>query len=261
MDLAELIASLKPRNQGARGKPRAWYDVGNLSTGGEAEIYIYDYIGYDSWFGGVGAADFVRELKGLNANKITLRINSPGGDITEANAIRTALAEHPATIETRIDGLAASSASWVGLVADKVVMSPHAMMMIHEPWNVVIGDAAAMTKEAEVLDKFANEIAAMFVEKAGGSVAEWRDRMRAETWYGDQEAVNAGLADEIANESSAASNRWDPAFLNIFKHAPAQIVQRQPPPAPTSNEDSENLARARLRLQVNELRRRYGFAA
>lgn len=229
MDLAELLASLKPRNAGRAGASRRWYDVGNLSAGGEAEIYIYDYMGFDPWFGGVSAQEFVRELKGLNASTIKLRINSPGGDITEANAIRTALAEHPATIETHVDGLAASSASWVGLVADKVVMSPHAMLMIHEPWNVVMGDAAAFEKEAEVLNRFGTEIAEMLAEKAGGSVDEWRDRMRAETWYGDQEAVDAGLADEVAAAPDGAQNarerRWDASILALFRNTPAALLE------------------------------------
>jgi len=266
LDLAELLRTLPARAQNGR-KARDWYSVRNLA-GGEAEVFIYDFIGWDPFFGGVSANEFVRELRGLNATKILLRINSPGGDITEAVAIRTALEEHPAEIETHVDGLAASSASWVGLVGDKVVIAPHATMMIHEPWNVIAADAEGMRKMAEELDVFGGEIAEMYVEKAGGSVDEWRGRMREETWYTDQEAVDAGLADEIAGEA-AAQNRYDPAILNIFKKTPEHLKadadaaggkpRRAPRAAPkaaaVAHIPSDEVVREALRFQRDQSRR------
>ena len=229
----DFLKSLGSRNQSR--KTRDWFAIKNLASG-EAEVFIYDFIGFDPWFGGVSAQDFVRDLRGITANKILLRINSPGGDITEAVTIRNALREHPAAIETHVDGLAASSASWLGLVAEKVVMSPHSMMMIHEPWNIIAGDSQAMAKEAEILDKFGDDIASMYVEQAGGEVEEWRDLMREETWYTDQEAVDAGLADEVAGEASG-ENRYDPTILNVFKHTPEHLLKpakrnRTPKPTP-----------------------------
>ncbi len=176
---------------------------------GEVEIFLYDFIGE----GGITSAQFVSELRAIRANKILLRVNSVGGDIFDAVAIRNALVEHPAQIETHVDGIAASSASWVALAGDKVIMAPHAAMMIHEPFNLVMGDAATMRRQADVLDLFAEEIAQIYAEKAGGKPSAWRELMRAETWYTDQEAVDAGLADEIAGEAAAAApgNAWSAA--------------------------------------------------
>jgi len=232
----------------------------NLADG-EAEVFIYDLIGFDPFFGGISAADFVRELRALNARKILLRINSPGGDISEAVTIRNALIEHPAQIETHVDGLAASSASWVGLASEKVIMSPHAMMMIHEPWFIVGGDAEYLHKQADILDKFAGDISKMYQEKAGGELNDWRAAMREETWYSDQEAVDGGLADEIAAQETPAENRYDPGILAIFKNTPPHLVggnkdrgEGTPTPGPAADRPEE-LVRAVLGYQRDQSRR------
>jgi ATP-dependent protease ClpP protease subunit len=211
------------RNRHVGNKSRQWYSIRNL-PGDEAEIFIYDVIG-ESWFGGVTANEFVRELREIKASKILLRINSPGGDVNDGIAIRNALVEHPATIETHVDGAAYSTASWVALAGSKVVMGQHATMMIHEPHSIAIGDAETMRKEAEMLDLFGGEIAKMYAEKAGGAEGEWRDRMRAETWYDDQGAVDAGLADEVAEGPVLTKNTFDPAILQTFKNTPAELLR------------------------------------
>lgn len=242
MDISEFLKTLRNR-QGARpSQPRDWYSVRNLAAG-EAEVFIYDVIG-ESWFGGVTAGQFVTELRAINATKILLRINSPGGDVADAVAIRNALIEHPAEIETHIDGIAASAAAWVGLAAEKVVIAPTATMMIHEPRDFAFGDAERMRKTANMLDMVGGQIAGMLQEKAGGTVDEWREFMRAETWYTHDEAVDAGLADEVAGAAPATQNRYDPTFLLIFKNTPEHLVaaanakprRRSAPPKPAASE-------------------------
>lgn len=254
MEPHEILQTLRAGSRPQNGRaPRDWYSIRNLAAG-EAEIFIYDVIG-ETWFGGVRAADFVHELRGVNATKIMLRINSPGGDIMDAIAIRNALIEHPANIESHVDGIAASSASWVALAGDTVVMAPSSSMMIHEPFDIVVGDAAAMRKAADVLDKFGDQIADMYAKKAGGTRATWRDRMREETWYTDQEAIDAGLADSIAGQAAdVAQNRYDPTILNIFRNTPKHLTASTPanaePAAP-----HPDLVKAHLEYQRNWSRR------
>ncbi len=201
---------------------RDWYRLTNLGKG-EAELFIYDAIGGSFWDEGVGADDFVRELRGLDASHIHLRINSPGGVVSDAVAIRTALIEHPATITTHVDGIAASAASWVGLAAESVVMAKGSRMMIHDPISFAWGNRHDLRKEAEVLDGFADDIANMYAERAGGSRQEWLDRMREETWYSDRQAVDAGLADEVAGDPPA-ENTFDRAILALFRNTPAELL-------------------------------------
>lgn len=248
-ELLRAFRNSRPQNAARRD----WYSIRN-ALGGEAEVFIYDFIGWDPFFGGVSAQDFVRDLRGITASRIHLRINSPGGDIAEAVTIRNALREHPAAIWTHIDGLAASSASWVGLDAEKVIMSPHAMMMIHEPWMIMAGDAADFRKGAEVLNKFGAEIAEMLAEKAGGSVDSWRERMRAETWYSDQEAVDAGLADEIGG-TAAVQNRYDPAILKLFRNVPEHLLRNTEDRRREEQQPDDAVLRAALDFHREQSRR------
>lgn len=237
--LSAEFASFLRNRPGNLAKPRQWYNVARNADANEAEIFIYDVIG-DGWYGGVTANQFVRDLRAIDAAKIVLRINSPGGDIADGIAIRNALIEHKAEVETHIDGMGASTASWIGLLPDnKVVMSPSAVLMIHEPWNIVAGDAEDMRKQAEILDMFGDDIADMYVARAGGSRQEWRDLMRVETWYSDQAAVDAGLANEISGKAKA-DNRYDRRFLDLFKNVPTHLLDAKQP-APENNTPPETV--------------------
>lgn len=97
------------------------------------EIFIYGDIG-DSWDDeSTTAAQFVKDLAGLGSTDITLRINSPGGSVTDGLAIYNALKRHPAKVTTEIDGIAASIASLIAMAGDTVNMASNALFMIHAP--------------------------------------------------------------------------------------------------------------------------------
>lgn len=217
----------------SKGRPqvrtsREWYQLRN-SAGGTAELYIYDEIGY--W--GTTASNLVAELAQLQGvSQIDVHVNSPGGDVFDGLAIMNCLRAHPATITTYVDGLAASIASVIAMAGDTVVMGPHSQLMIHEASGLCIGDADDMRSMAEMLDFQSDNIAAVYAEKAGGDVAAWRALMVTETWYTADEAVAAGLADEVAQRApqTAAGVPMDKAWdLTIYSFA-----GREAAPAPGS---------------------------
>jgi ATP-dependent protease ClpP protease subunit len=234
-----------------------WYAISNAAGDGgkPAEVVIYDEIG---WFG-TTAADFMDQVRGITADRIDLRLNSPGGDVFDGIAIHNVLRSHPAAVTTYVDSLAASVASVIALAGDRVVMQPHSQMMVHDAWGVAVGNAATMTEMADLLDRQSDNIAAVYAERAGGKQGDWRDVMRAETWYTAQEAVDAGLAHEVAKlprktdtgtDDGAAdkkpANRWD---LSVFayegrEHAPAPDLSRpvdhvDPEPEPDDVAEAE----------------------
>jgi ATP-dependent protease ClpP protease subunit len=202
----------RERDSLKRNLGRGWYRM-ETDDDGNALLWIYDVIS----FFGVNAAELVPEIASLKANRIEVHINSPGGDVFDAVAIYNALREQPAEVETRIDGIAASAASYIAQAGDRIVMAKHSMMMIHEPWGLTIGDAEEHRTQADVLDRLGDNIAGIYAERAGGSVRAWRERMHDETWYDDQEAVDAGLADEVMKDAAAVENRFD---LTMFKNVP-----------------------------------------
>ena len=162
------------------------------------DIDIYDVIGADFYGEGVTA----KWLRGLLEQAgpdepITLRINSPGGDVMEAVTMATLLREHKGPVEAQIDGLAASAASYLAATIGKVSMANGGLYMIHNPWTVEAGDAAAMRKTADLLDKVRENIAASYVSKSGMDLKAVQESMDEETWYTAEEAKEKGLVDEV----------------------------------------------------------------
>jgi ATP-dependent protease ClpP protease subunit len=221
------LRTARPRAQLRQGRTD-WYRLTN-SIGGNAPatLHIYDEIGY--W--GITASDLVAELSALDVSAIDVHINSPGGEIFDGIAIMNALRAHRATVTTYVDSLAASIASVIAMAGDRVVMAPNSQLMIHDGSGLCIGNAAEMREMADLLDRQSDNIASVYAEKAGGDVADWRALMTAETWYTAEEAVAAGLADEVSPTRSPSSgnspeNSWD---LSIFRYA-----SRAEAPAPVN---------------------------
>jgi len=231
-------AELRPAGLKAHARQgHTWYAIRNAAAD-EAEIMLYDEIG--GWFGS-DAETFVQELRAVTASNITVRLNSPGGSVFDGIAIANALRAHPAAVTVRVDGIAASIASVIALAGDRLVMMPHSQLMIHEASGLCMGNPADMRDMAELLDLQSDNIADVYAAKAGGTRAEWRTKMQAETWYLAAEAVEAGLADEVAalprgkqaqpvpaeQEEPAMANSWD---LSVFRYA-----GRGAAPAPVAN--------------------------
>lgn len=180
-----------------------WFTIRNADAD-RAEVYIYGVIG-DDWDGGVTAAGFVDELRAITAPAIDLHINSPGGLVFDGIAIHSALLNHAARVDVSIDGVAASAASFVAMAGDQVVIEKPAKMMIHDASGLVMGTAADMRQFADVLDELSNTIAGIYADRAGGTVATWRDAMTRETWYSSTAAVEAGLADRVGNDAGTTN--------------------------------------------------------
>lgn len=183
----------------------------------EATIYLYDVIVNDSSWGGISAIDFVRELAAAQVGTIHLRINSPGGEVFAAQAMVQAVKEHPAKVVAHIDGLAASSASWLALSADEVHIASGGMIMIHQAMTYAVGNAKDMHATAAMLEKIDRVLVDLYVEATGQTeerIAEW---MAAETWFSAQEAVDAGFASSIATAEAKNLKAWN---LSSYANAP-----------------------------------------
>ncbi len=160
---------------------------------GAADVFLYGEIGG----GGVRAADFMRELTAIKASRINLYLNSPGGAAHDGIAMYNALRRHPARVRAVVDGIAASAASVVAMAGDTVVMARGSSLLIHDAWGVTIGNADEHGHMLADLDRLSDQLADIYAARAGGSREQWRDRMRVETTYTAEEAILAGLADEI----------------------------------------------------------------
>lgn len=208
IDMPDRIPGLRAQAR----EPRPWYRITNQADD-EAEVMLYDEVG--GWLGAT-ADEFINDLRGITASKILLRVNSPGGSVTEGIAIANALRSHPANVTVQVDGIAASIASVIAMAGDRVRMMPNALLMVHEASGLCVGDAAEMIKMAELLDKISDNIAGAYAARAGGTETEWRQVMKEETWYRGEEAVAAGLADEVVPMPKRGDDPAEPEMRQRF---------------------------------------------
>ena len=196
-----------------------WYRVQNVVPSKSAEVYVYGTIGGGWWGDGVTAGEFNREVDALDVDEITLYVNSGGGGVSDAIAMRNHLMRHRAKVTAHVDGLAASAASFLITGADEVVMGENAELMIHDALSIAMGNAADFRAAADDLDSVSDNIASMYAKRAGGDVADWRALMIAETWYSAEEAVEAGLADRVGDSEGSDEDAGNAVPLSIFAYA------------------------------------------
>nr|DAJ07548.1 MAG TPA: Putative ATP dependent Clp protease [Caudoviricetes sp.] len=199
---------------------------------GSAEMYIDGDIVTDEWEDSdTSAAGFRDALKSLgDVKNINLHINSPGGSVFEGIAIYNMLKQNPAHVNVYVDGLAASIASVIAMSGDAIFMPSNAMMMIHNPWTMAVGNAEELRKQADGLDQITKSSVQTYLAKAGDKLDEdkLKELMDNETWLTAQEAVDYGLADEVlsANQAAASIDKW---FAQRYRHVPEQLIKEANP--------------------------------
>lgn len=257
---------------------KQWFRVSaSVADPTTVDIHIIDFIG--DWMDdainriwgeqiGITARAFVDELAKLPENVKALRvhINSPGGDVQGAVNIANALREQQTskgrTVETIVDGLAASAASIIAMAGSKVTMADNALLMIHNAWTIAVGNAADMRKTADVLDAVKSQIISTYQWHSELSDAEISALMDAETWMDADEAITNGFAtDKIAGIAVAASiNPKSLAKLKIPEKFQARVQKFVAPktetPSPAKAEDVLRLCKESECLDLAE-----GFVA
>jgi ATP-dependent protease ClpP protease subunit len=167
----------------------------------ETTVTLYDEIGAF----GAGSKEFLADLGKLSGQHIHLRINSPGGSVVEGTAIYNALRRHEGGLTVHIDAMAASMASVIAMAGEPVYMADNALLMIHNPWTVSMGESKDLRKEADLLDKLKVNLRNASVRKTGINAEEIGAMMDAETWLDAVEAVALGFADAIEEGVAAAA--------------------------------------------------------
>lgn len=188
-------------------------DEGRLATETgpkSARVYVQGMIG--GWRMDVGK--FVRTVHDLDVPRIDVHINSTGGFVWDAVNMYEALLHHPAEVVSHIDGVAASAASFLALAGDKVKISRAGRMMIHDVQGIAYGSPAEMQAQVDLASAISDDIANIYAERAGGKVAHWRQAMTRTTWYSSQQAVDAGLAHEVASAGGGRDEPTDSGTAN-----------------------------------------------
>jgi len=210
IEMQERIrAMMAPRNAGR-------LQIKAATQGQPTELDLYGEIG----FFGISAAAFRAGLKG--AGTVTLRVNSPGGDVFDGIAMYNDLVDHPYHVNVVISGLAASAASIVAMAGDTIQIAESARFMIHNAWGVVMGNRNDMREMASVMDGIDKSMARIYADRTGTGIRSVAKMMDDETWINSREAVDLGFADSLTAKPKdvAARISWN---LSAFQHVPEDL--------------------------------------
>lgn len=173
----------------------------NIKNGDDAaELLLYGEISDASWYeDDVTPKQFAEDLKECGGKALTVRINSPGGDVFAAQAIYNQLKAYAGTVTVHIDGLCASAATLIACAGARVVMPDNALFMIHDPQAAVMDmmDAGKLEKLSRALEAVKKTIVNVYAKRSTKDAAGIAEAMAAETWMDAETAKAWGFVDEI----------------------------------------------------------------
>lgn len=181
-------------------------------------IELYDEIGY--W--GTDARSFRAKLKDASGD-ITLRINSPGGDVFDGIAIYNDLLAYDGKVKVEVVGLAASIASIIAMAGDEVTIADNAFFMIHNAWTLGVGNRHDFADVVTTLTKIDDALARTYAARTTTGIRSIKQMMDDETWMSAKEAVEGGFATAVGAKAEAKA-KFD---LSVFGSVPDSLKWRE----------------------------------
>lgn len=201
---------------------------------GSRTLYLDGVIAEESWFDDDITPEVFRQELNSGEGDIIVWINSPGGDCVAASQIYSMLMDYKWSVTVKIDGIAASAASVVAMAGTEVLMAPTALMMVHNPLTVAIGDSEEMQKAIQMLDEVKESIINAYEIKTGLSRVKLSHLMDAETWLSAQKAIELGFADDLLSKAGASPPATAAGYAFSRRAVVGQLLQKLPKP---KNED------------------------
>lgn len=195
---------------------RDFYTMATVN-GDEAEIVMYGEIverqPIDWWSGEpiegqyIIESEFLKDLKAVEgAKKITIRMNSLGGDAGVSILIHNRLRELAAkgtSLVCIVDGIAMSGGSLIMCACDTVRVNPSSLVMIHKCWSFLFGgyNADELREAAESNEAWDKAQVAIYTRKSKLSETVVSHMMADTTYMTGKQAVEKGFADELLDDA------------------------------------------------------------
>lgn len=185
---------------------------------------IYGSIGWE-----VESRDVVEWLDEHKDEQVELHINSPGGSVFDAIAIRTAIMAHK-NLSIVVDAIAASAAAIISLCGKPLKMAEYSRLMLHSASSYASGNKKQMQEEIAMLESIDNDLAGMIADKFGKEkdeiLAAYFDGQ--DHWLDRDECIKMGLAEKYEPEGNAQNAHtavvWD--CINFKKQAINNITKK-----------------------------------
>lgn len=243
----------------ARDKTQFW-NWDNDENTGIRTLYLDGTIADESWWGDEITPRMFKDELMSGDSDIVVWINSPGGDCVAASQIYTMLMDYPHEVTVKIDGIAASAASVIAMAGTQVLMAPTALMMIHNPLTVAIGDTEEMQKAIDMLSEVKESIINAYEIKTGQSRAKISHLMDGETYMNANKAIELGFADGIL-EDAKRDHTGDVVFafsrravtnslMNKLIPKSAPKAEKKPDSAPTGVSITEAMQKLQARKYI-----------
>lgn len=200
---------------------------GTLRLYGPVGASIFDAPGDCITAKGVG--EELDKLRKKGCGALDVYLSSDGGSVMEGLTVYHQLARYPGEVTVRVDGRALSIGSVIALAGSRLVMPRSALMMIHSPWIVTLGNSAELRKTADDLDVMAGTMRGIYARKSRLSPERITEMMDAETWLSADEARALGLADEVEPERSeepaeeVAASAGLPPVTDLYRNTPPAL--------------------------------------
>lgn len=171
----------------------------------EVNLTIYGDITSWPWeeMGDVSATNLSKKLEELaDVDIINVHISSYGGEVKEGLAIYNALRNHKAKVKTYCDGFACSIASVIFMAGEERYMSEASLLMIHNAWTCISGNAQDLRKQADDLDKITQASINAYMKYVNISEEELKELLDSEYWLTYDEAIEKGFATSVVEEKT-----------------------------------------------------------
>lgn len=198
-------------------------------------LYLDGVIAEESWFDDdITPQAFKADLFSADGD-IVIWLNSPGGDCIAASQIYAMLMDYKGKVTVKIDGIAASAASVIAMAGTTVLMAPTALMMVHNPLTVAIGDSEEMQKAIAMLAEVKESIINAYEIKTGQSRAKLSHLMDAETWLSANKAIELGFCDGILEDNKKRVQTQDVTYAFSRRTVTNSLLDKLPKQQPKTS--------------------------
>ena len=195
-----------------------------ISNNNKSELYLYGAIVSEKWSDDdIDFKDFKNAIDNLN------NVNSPGGEVFVTQSIisllKRAKATKNITLDCYIDGLGASCASWLPMIADNLYIYDGSMLMLHKPMSsLFFANADDMKKEIELLDKIEAQMVENYMSRAKETLTEevLKDMLAKETWLTADEIENYFNVTRLDTSKKLVAC-LDKELMDKYKNVPEEL--------------------------------------
>ncbi|NDV88794.1 hypothetical protein GTW51_19035 [Aurantimonas aggregata] len=196
-----------------------------------SDLHLVGAVGFDIFDDYFTHADVLLAFARAGRDSdLTIHLNSPGGFTDQGEGIANAIKMRAGKTTVVVTGVAMSAATIIACAADEIVMCQGALWMVHEPQiTLFFADSKGVESAAQYQRLVLDAYAEVYVERTGKTDGEVRAWMSATTYFGADEAIEAGFADRKSADVidfAEAAPAFPYADQKIFAHAPDRLVAR-----------------------------------